>query len=200
MGDQTKKDGSIDVPPQGEGFPMPEGGWKYGKKIGNPYYYMKEEKYLKEMQDIEKRVTLQLAFAYIKDINPLISQFENRLGDDSIVIIGDDDLSFASLLFESNLLKCKKVKTSELESLDLDATKQIVIISGGPVVLEEEIKGIEKLSTFVENGGLLISFNEGGSIVESAFQGKIQTKKGLTSVDKRIILDVKAGKTELFHM
>lgn len=187
MGDRENNHLHQDEAPQGKGFPLPKGGWKYGKKIGNPYYYMKEENYVNEMTQIERRVAMQLAYTYAKDIDSMIGSVESWLKEDNIVIIGDDDLSFVSLLFNSNLLNYKKISTDQIEEHTFNPENQIVIISDSPL---EEQKSSPKLSEYVKNGGTLISMNTGGNLLSNTFPGAINPKKGVSSVDKIVTLEV----------
>lgn len=177
-------------PKDGKGFPFPEGGWKYGKSIFDHYYYTKEDSYIQKMREVEKRVTFQLAHNYIEDMNQTIKSFEESLGEDDIVIIYDDEESIISLIFKYNLINHKRVKIDDLNSLELTPGKQIVIISDAPLDLSDDIKGLEKLDDFVNKGGVLISFNTGGVLLDKIFPNKIKLRNGVSTVDKHVNVEL----------
>lgn len=181
-------------PKDGEGFPVPEGGWKYGKSIFDHYYYTREESYKQKMRKVEYRVTYQLAHNYIEDMNETIRSFEQSLGTDDIVIIYDDEESIISIIFKYNMINHKRVKIDEIDTLELTPGKQAVILSDAPIDLKDDIKGLDKLADFVNKGGFILSFNTGGVLLNKIFPNKIKLRNGVSTVDKPINVELSIDK------
>jgi hypothetical protein len=91
--------------PEGPGFPYPEGGFSYGKAVGDPYYYKKEDDFIKQLQTAELRAAYQLSYIYLYDSNEDVAKFVDGLAEHEMVIVSEDDTSAAAMAFRSNQIK-----------------------------------------------------------------------------------------------
>lgn len=184
-------DAPKEFPKEGEGYPFPQGGWLYGQSVGKPYGYLDTETYRQKIKDAEKQTTMQLAFDYLLDMRPKVSEYiENLEGHEILVVECDDPLdaadSLVGRLFSANNIKHNRVKLEQLETTELDATKtSIVLCENLQIASASEALG-SALSGFVTSGGLIYSFNNAISIIDVAFPDKLKPRIGSTTLDKPI--------------
>jgi len=143
--------------------------------------------YRAQMKLAHKRIALHLALRYFRDANPTLGLVVDSLGPDSVVILeGDDPVNTLRVLFAANLLPHVSLSALDFATYDLE-TRQILILSGECQLAPE---GNKKLVSFVQNGGVVLSFNKAICVLCAAFPGLVSYKNGETTLDSRITLDV----------
>jgi hypothetical protein len=139
------------------------------------------EKYQEFIKKSEKRIAYQLAYLYICDVNPLLSVFfVEKLNENDLLIINDIEDNPVYCQFAFNILK-SKVQTSHSFIDNTKAhgieTKILIFCHEFPLDLEVQTK----VRNFVENGGVLLSFQTASSVIDKLWPGLIKFKHGLTT-------------------
>jgi hypothetical protein len=180
----------------GPGFPYPVGGYAYGKAIRDPLWYKKTEDYQQELLQAELRATFQLSYIYLYDSNDEIARFVDSLEDQDIILVseGEDSAkSVARSIFELNVLKHTRVSPDELSEMNIHHSSQIVIITDSTPDSSIPDSVLDKLRGFVSAGGALLSFNTGVCLLDKLFPKKLSYKRGASSVDKPVEVEVLAA-------
>jgi hypothetical protein len=139
------------------------------------------EKYQEFIKKSEKRIAYQLAYLYLCDLNPLLSVFfVDKLNEKDLLIINDIEDNPVYCQFAFNIVK-SQVQTSHsfiqnTKAHDIE-TKILIFCHEFPLDLEV----LTKVRNFVQNGGVLLSFQTASSVIDKLWPGLIKYKHGLTT-------------------
>jgi len=147
-----------------------------------------DKKYADYMKEGEIRVGYQLALRYFQDANPPLGALVSSLGGNEIVLFDPEPTNPLHYLFVSNCVAHQNVKN--LSTTNLDPARQTLILAADGAVSSEDL---QKIATFVRNGGLLISFNKAIVVVAQAFPDLVKFKNGEATLDKKIEVTVREG-------
>jgi len=148
------------------------------------------EKYLEFIKKSEKRIAYQLAYLYICDLNPLLSVFfVEKINEKDLLIISDSEDNPVYCQFAFNILKAQiqtsKTLVDNIKAHDIE-TNILILCHDFPTDFEVETK----IRRFVENGGILLSFQTASALIDKLWPGLIKYKNGLTTVEKQIEIEV----------
>jgi len=128
-------------------------------------------------------------------------------------VVSDEDFGFyhvsyiqnqIALLFKKGNIKHTLISTEAVANFNFNNTKILVI---SDAVLIERIDGNQlnhvkqAIHQFVDGGGIVISFNNGIVLTSQTFEGMLKYRKGETTAEKTIIVNVNSDVEEenAFH-
>lgn len=188
-------DAPKEFPKEGEGYPFPQGGWAYCQSIQKPYDFQRTDDYQERMKEAGKRTTLQLAFTYLLDVVPGLTNYVDKLSGEEIRLVHSDDAldvteSIVGRLFKVNNIRHIAQTLNQLDTSSL-VPKQHVIVLDDTLHVEKVDDAIAlALRDFVSNGGTILSFNNAISVIALAFPGKLKPRLGATTLDKPMEIKV----------
>lgn len=157
--------------------------------------YLETEAYQSQLKTAEKRITMQLAFTYLLDMQPKIAEYVSSLEKEGekreMLLVESEDAfeaadSVVGRVFAANNIKHNRKKLNQLAEMELDATKINIVLCENVHCMEPSEDICEALSSFVSSGGLLLSFNNAVTIISAAFPNKLKPRIGISTIDKPI--------------
>eukprot|EP01125_Pyxidicula_operculata_P011555 TRINITY_DN3783_c0_g1_i1.p1 TRINITY_DN3783_c0_g1~~TRINITY_DN3783_c0_g1_i1.p1 ORF type:complete len:361 (-),score=71.13 TRINITY_DN3783_c0_g1_i1:23-1105(-) len=154
------------------------------------YQRLYDSKFQQYIHESESRTAHQLALAFFRDANQYVGSVLNEFNGRDIVLLDSEDAHNTNtfhLLFTKNCLRHINVTAEEFEDIQLSPSFQTLLLSTDMKLSESSL---QKITNFVNGGGLVMSFNKAISIVAQAFPGTIKFKNGETTSDKQISIEI----------
>jgi len=154
-----------------------------------------DNKFIDFLKSAETRIAYQLSLRYFLDANPTLGALVKRLKGDEIVFLDTaEEGNPMHLLLVGNCIPHINVQIENFSTITLSPHQTLIISSN--LTVEEEHKS--KIVTFVESGGVILSFNKSITVIASTFPDSFKFKNGESTLDKKV--DVVVNETEDKHL